>query len=171
MTGRVLAALTLAASLTVPAQDAQIHGQQEVQEEVEVWPMESTGEISILIVRERYRIYTEHCARELPALKTDFVEVMNSLQGRIRRIGIKLLDSAAFSEMKQQQVSPTLRGALSAELAAVRFELEDQDPEQVCAATLQSYRGTTDALLEDFLKRTLAGIRSTARTLKDSNAP
>lgn len=171
MTGRVLAALALAASLSVPAQDAQIHGQQDVQEELEVWPMESTGEVSILVVRERYRIYTDHCARELPALKADFVEVMNSLQGRIRGIGMKLLDSAAFSDMKQQQVSSTLRGALSAELAAVRLELEDQDPEQVCAATLQSYRGTTDALLEDFLKRTLAGIRSTARTLKDSNAP
>jgi hypothetical protein len=171
VTGRVLAALALAASFTVPAQDAQIHGRQDVREEVEVWPMESTGEVSMVVVRERYRIYTDHCARELPALKSAFVEVMNSLQGRIRSIGLRLLESEAFSDMKQQQVSSTLRSALSAELAAVRLELEDQDPELVCAGTLQGYRGTTDALLEDFLKRTLAGIRSTARTLKDTNAP
>jgi len=172
MNCRVLAGLALAAITLSPATwtlDAPIHGlegQQPAQKAVEEWPMESTGDISVLLVRERYRIYTDHCAEEVPALKPAFEDVMSSLQNRIRRIGTRLLDSDAFKDMKRQAVSSTLLGALSGELATVRQEMEDLDAAAICPETLQSYRNTTDALLEDFLKRTLAGVRSTAQTLK-----
>jgi hypothetical protein len=170
--GITLALATLAAAALIHAQDAPFHGQvepQAPQEEEEAWPMETIGDISVLIVKERYRIYTDHCAYEMPALKTGFEEVMKSLKSRIRSIGMALLDTDAFRDMKQQQVSSTLLGALSAELRDIRLDLEDQDPTLVCPETLQSYRDTTDELLEDFLKRTLAGIRSTAKVLKDRN--
>lgn len=133
--------------------------------------MESTGDISILIVRERYRIQADHCARELPVLSSIFAAEMKSLQARIRAIGMRLLDSDAFNDMKQQPVSSTLLGALSAELTNIREELEAEDPSRVCQEIRQNYRAVTDALLEDFLKRTLAGVRSTARELKSRNAP
>lgn len=176
MNGRWFVALALVMvmlSSPVPAQEAQIHGlgDQEAVQEEEAWPMESTGDVSILVVKERYRIYVEHCGNAVPILKAALDAEMKSLQGRIRAIGMRLLDSALFQDMKRQPVSPTLLGALSAELADIRQELEDQDPAQVCPETLRSYRATTDELLEDFLRRTLAGIRSTSRTLKSGNAP
>jgi hypothetical protein len=176
VSSRILITLALAAATVAPvirAQDAQVHGQQEPQappEVAEAWPMATTGDITVLIIRERYRIYADHCAGEVPALKAGFDEVMKSLQGRIRSIGMRLLDTDAYADMKQQEVSPTLVGALSAELADIRQELEDQDPDDVCPATLQSYRGVTDEQLQDFLQRTLAGVRITARTLKAGGA-
>lgn len=171
MNSRTLLALALAATSAarIHAQDAAIHGQVDQPApapQEEAWPMETTGDISILIVRERYRIYTDHCARQFPGRKADFEEVMKSLQGRIRSIGTRLLETDAFRGMKQQPVAATLLGALSAELRDIQQELEEQDPSLVCPETLQSYRATTDALLEDFLKRTLAGVRVTANSLK-----
>ena len=171
MNRRLLVALALTATWAAQlhAQDAAIHGQVDEPApapQVEAWPMETTGDISILIVRERYRIYTTHCAEQIPASKLAFDEVMKSLQGRIRSIGMRLLDTDAFREMKQQPVPSSLVGALSTELRNIQQELEEQDASVVCPETLQSYRGTTDALLEDFLKRTLAGVRVTANSLK-----
>jgi hypothetical protein len=177
MNGRVFVTLAFAAATLSPAacaQDAPIHGREDAQPEPvaeEPWPMDSTGDASILVVRERYRIYVEHCGKEVPALKAALDAEMKSLQGRIRAIGQRLLDSDAFSDMKQQQVSSTLLGALTAELANIRQQLEEQDPALVCPETLRSYRATTDELLQDFLRRTLAGIRSTTQTLKSRNAP
>jgi len=171
MNSRLFVMLALAATMApqIHAQDAAIHGQVDEpapEPQEEAWPMETTGDISILIVRERYRLSTTHCAELFPASKPAFDEVMKSLQGRIRSIGMRLLDTDAFRAMKQQPVSSTLVGALSTELRNIQQELEDQDPSVVCPETLQSYRGTTDALLEDFLKRTLAGVRVTANSSK-----
>jgi hypothetical protein len=177
MNGRTSVAPSLALvllPLAIHAQQAQIHGREDAQAgqvAEEPWPMESTGDVSLLVVRERYRIYVEHCGQELPILKAALDEEMKSLQKRIRAIGMRLLDSDAFNDMKRQQVAPTLRSALSAELADIRLELEQLDPAQVCPETLRSYGATTDEVLQDFLRRTLAGIRSTARMLKSGNAP
>jgi hypothetical protein len=170
----LLITLALSAAPAVHAQEAPFHGQTEQQKPPQIeepWPMDTTGDISVLIVRERYRIYVEHCGDKVPTLKPALDETMKSLQRRIRSIGTRLLDSDAFRDMKQQQVSPTLVGALSSELANIRQELEEQDPAQVCPETLRNYSATTDELLEDFLKRTMAGIRSTAQTLKSRSAP
>jgi hypothetical protein len=174
MNSRILVALALALlaatqASRLHAQDASIHGQVDQpapEPQEEAWPMETTGDISILIVRERYRISTTHCAELLPDSKPAFDAVIKSLSGRIRSIGMRLLDTDAFRDMKQQQVSSTLVGALSSELRNIQQELEDQDPSVACPQTLQNYRSTTDALLEDFLKRTLAGVRVTANSLK-----
>ncbi len=177
MNRRVLRTLALAAITAAPlihAQQAPFHGQDvppAPPEEEAAWPMDSTGDISILVVKERYRIYADHCALEMPALKAALAEAMKSLKMRIRSIGMRLLESDAFRDMKQQPVSSTMVGALSAELGNIRDELESRDPAQVCPETLQSYRDVTDALLEDFLKRTLAGVRSTATELKSRNTP
>ena len=167
-----LAAVMLSA--VVHAQEAQIHGREDAQtpqEQESAWPMESTGDISLVVVRERYRIHADHCGMEVPILKAAFDAQMQSLEARIRTIGMRLLDSDAFRDMKTQEVASTLVSALSAELRDIRLELEEQDPGDVCPEALRSYRATSDELLQDFLKRTLAGIRSTAQVLKSADAP
>lgn len=133
--------------------------------------METTGELALLLVRERYRIYTDHCGNEIPALREEFDSVMSTLEGRIRNIGMRLLATEAYRDMQREPVTEALLGTLSAELSAIQQDLQEQDPELVCAGTLQSYRDTSDALLEDFLKRTLAGVRVATQTLKSRRTP
>jgi HAMP domain-containing protein len=154
---RAIAAALAAAALasSVSAQDAD-------------WPMESAGDMTVFVVHERYRITAEHCQDEVPALKSGFEDVMKSLKGRIRSIGRMLLDSDAFREMQSKPMPSTLVGALASELENVRDEVQEMDAATTCPQTLQDYRELTDAGLQDFLSRTLAGIQSTMRSLESA---
>ena len=156
MNSRVLVAIALAAVAFATA----------VHPEEEEWSTETAGDISLFMVMQSYRINADYCSEEVPALKPGFDEFMKSLSGRIRGIGKDLLDSDAFKGMQQLPVPSALLGVLAAKLEETRSELEDLDAGEICPQTLQHYRSMTDEALRDFLRRTLAGIQSTIRTLQ-----
>jgi hypothetical protein len=125
------------------------------------WPKDSASDLSVFVAMQKYRLYADHCAVEVPGLKPAFERLMAKLDGRMEGVSKGLLAAPAFVAMRDKPVPPEIIAAFQDSFHDSEHNLERADAAVVCPKALKDF----DAIGDDTLKTELNGTLTAVHTM------